>query len=847
MTSTLHVAGRAPATHRHRRAARTRERRRPVLPAGRQRRDAAVEGRDVPAGQLGRLRRPRPVRLPPGRDADLRRVRHRQVDAARRLHRAHDAQRHPVQRRDQRRRRRPRPQPRRSATCSATCAARSTPSPTPTPAARSTSSCAARARHLGCGRHDVRRRPRPPLHRVPRVPRPRPRDPRRRDHHADGHVRRDRSTSPTCTRSPCTSFAPQALKAALPRRADPRHVLELRHTSCTPGSASAPTATAPRRCACSCASSPDSRSGPSTSCTRRWSSRTRRRSPPPTGRSTTSTTSKRPTSRCRPRSARPTCSPRSSSTHQTMIDAERRDQRRSTRSASPPAATPPSACGRCAPRSGCSTPPRTTNRLRAHQRRRPAQGRPGPRQRQGDRARDHPAAAPRQRRRRARAARHRHRDADPAARRAPAAASDPAEQHRRAQRPARDPRRVRRRPAQRRGVPRLVRRAEPQAPRPARRRRARTGAAAHRADRPHAPSAPASPAATAASTSTSTTCALRPQPQPGMSAAELPFVAELLDVAPEHSQWRTAIETVLGASARTMLVPLDRFGEFSRAIDPLHLRGRPQLPGRPAPAGRPVPRRPRHHRRQAPVQGLARSPAWVQSHVSDPARNALCVETAGRARRPRVPRHPRRPDPPRHPRQPRPRRPAPTSSASAAPKPSPRSTSAWREIDTASSTRQDGRARRARRAAAAPRATPQRLRRGDQQYAWDDIDDDSVERSIAELEPRRDRDPALRRQAPRPRRAHRRISRPSSRPPAATKYELAAHAPRSSRPSRAGSSNAQDKVTDELDPHRAGRPHHPRRHAASPARRRVRARRRPRRPRQPRRVRQQPQAAAAPG
>lgn len=114
----------------------------------------------------------------------------------------------------------------------------------------------------------------------------------------------------------------------------------------------------------------------------------------------------------------------------------------------------------------------------------------------------------------------------------------------------------------------------------------------------------------------------------GMSVSELPFVAELLDIAPGHSQWRTAIETVLGASARTMLVPLDRFAKFSRAIDPLHLRGVLNFQGAPHQPSSPC------HADPDTIAGkllFKDSPfaSWVQSHVSDPGRNAVCVETVG--------------------------------------------------------------------------------------------------------------------------------------------------------------------------------------------------------------------------
>ena len=39
----------------------------------------------------------------------------------------------------------------------------------------------------------------------------------------------------------------------------------------------------------------------------------------------------------------------------------------------------------------------------------------------------------------------------------------------------------------------------------------------------------------------------------GIDPAELPFVAELLDVLPGEERWRTAIESVLAPVARTLL------------------------------------------------------------------------------------------------------------------------------------------------------------------------------------------------------------------------------------------------------------------------------------------------------
>ena len=113
----------------------------------------------------------------------------------------------------------------------------------------------------------------------------------------------------------------------------------------------------------------------------------------------------------------------------------------------------------------------------------------------------------------------------------------------------------------------------------------------------------------------------------GLSLAELPFVAELVDVAPEESRWRLAIETVLASAARVMLVPLDRLEDFSAAIDSLRLRGRltfegaeldldaPADPDRDHVAGKLL-------FQDSPFRG------WAQRHVAEPSRNALCVESA---------------------------------------------------------------------------------------------------------------------------------------------------------------------------------------------------------------------------
>jgi len=112
----------------------------------------------------------------------------------------------------------------------------------------------------------------------------------------------------------------------------------------------------------------------------------------------------------------------------------------------------------------------------------------------------------------------------------------------------------------------------------------------------------------------------------GLDVEELPFVAELLDVRPEEARWRTAVETVLGGSARVMLVPVDRLEEFSRRIDGVRLRGRIAFEGVELDLPAPGPADPDRIAgkllfKDSPFSG------WVQTHVAEPARNALCVSS----------------------------------------------------------------------------------------------------------------------------------------------------------------------------------------------------------------------------
>ncbi|WJX99430.1 SbcC/MukB-like Walker B domain-containing protein [Curtobacterium sp. 458] len=114
----------------------------------------------------------------------------------------------------------------------------------------------------------------------------------------------------------------------------------------------------------------------------------------------------------------------------------------------------------------------------------------------------------------------------------------------------------------------------------------------------------------------------------GTDPADLPFVAELLDVLPGEEAWRTAIESVLAPVARTLLVDQDHLAAFSEAIDSLRLPVRVQFEG--------VPTGPHIDLDGDPsmVSGkLAIKPSpfstWVRERIESERTDARCVEDAG--------------------------------------------------------------------------------------------------------------------------------------------------------------------------------------------------------------------------
>jgi uncharacterized protein YPO0396 len=58
----------------------------------------------------------------------------------------------------------------------------------------------------------------------------------------------------------------------------------------------------------------------------------------------------------------------------------------------------------------------------------------------------------------------------------------------------------------------------------------------------------------------------------GLTEADLPFVAELIDLAPDQQTWRTAAEVSLSSLARRMLVDVAHHEHLSRVIEPIDMR-----------------------------------------------------------------------------------------------------------------------------------------------------------------------------------------------------------------------------------------------------------------------------------
>lgn len=112
----------------------------------------------------------------------------------------------------------------------------------------------------------------------------------------------------------------------------------------------------------------------------------------------------------------------------------------------------------------------------------------------------------------------------------------------------------------------------------------------------------------------------------GIDPADLPFVAELIDIAPGEYDWRNAAEVTLYGVARVMLVDERRLQQLSHAIDPIKLPIRVQFEGVEMRPHRDVGADPRY------VSGkllYKESPFswWIHERVNRRGTDHLCVET----------------------------------------------------------------------------------------------------------------------------------------------------------------------------------------------------------------------------
>lgn len=117
-----------------------------------------------------------------------------------------------------------------------------------------------------------------------------------------------------------------------------------------------------------------------------------------------------------------------------------------------------------------------------------------------------------------------------------------------------------------------------------------------------------------------------------MSASDLPFLAELIDLRPGHEQWRTAVETVLGGDASRIVIPAHRRREIARALNDMQTARQVRLidgtPGRPLTY--PLTGATSRDQEGRVLGKLAFSDhpyaGWVQEHLGSPGLNAVCVE-----------------------------------------------------------------------------------------------------------------------------------------------------------------------------------------------------------------------------
>jgi uncharacterized protein YPO0396 len=113
----------------------------------------------------------------------------------------------------------------------------------------------------------------------------------------------------------------------------------------------------------------------------------------------------------------------------------------------------------------------------------------------------------------------------------------------------------------------------------------------------------------------------------GIEPKNLPFVGELIDVRPEHKQWRKAVETTLLGVARILLVDVRHLDRVSRLIDGIRLPRRVNFEGIDLAQFEPEDMDPRFVSGKLAFKNTPFT-RWVQDRITASNTDALCVESA---------------------------------------------------------------------------------------------------------------------------------------------------------------------------------------------------------------------------
>lgn len=117
----------------------------------------------------------------------------------------------------------------------------------------------------------------------------------------------------------------------------------------------------------------------------------------------------------------------------------------------------------------------------------------------------------------------------------------------------------------------------------------------------------------------------------GLHPADLPFLAELIDLRPDQEHWRTAVETVLGGDASRIVIPAYRRREIARALNDMQIGRQVRLIDGSTGRSRtyPLSGATGAAQRDRILGKLAFADhdysGWVQEHLANPGLNALCV------------------------------------------------------------------------------------------------------------------------------------------------------------------------------------------------------------------------------